>query len=171
MTQHAFCHCFATRFPACHSGGYTVAACRCCAAGRTVLNWPPAPCPVTVRRAPSLSGYRAVPAEKSCWNTGLTGIPSRSVRAGRHRHSSRNNSLPRTSKSTDLNRGPAYSYRVKLNGKPVTIPGKLMFHTQPLWEWRSDPPAFRVVAGSCAYINDAAYDRPGKPYGDGYRYF
>ncbi|MGB5534478.1 MAG: alkaline phosphatase D family protein [Thiogranum sp.] len=70
-----------------------------------------------------------------------------------------------------LEPGTGYSYRVKLNGKPVAIPGKLMFHTQPLWTWSSDPPAFRVVAGSCAYINDAAYDRPGKPYGDGYGIF
>jgi alkaline phosphatase D len=70
-----------------------------------------------------------------------------------------------------LDPGTAYSYRVKLNGKPVRIPGKLMFHTQPLWEWRSDPPPFRVVAGSCAYVNDTAYDRPGKPFGDGYGIF
>jgi alkaline phosphatase D len=70
-----------------------------------------------------------------------------------------------------LEPGTTYNYRVKLNGKPVRIPGKLMFHTQPLWKWRTDPPAFRVVAGSCAYINDAAYDRPGKPYGDSYGIF
>ena len=70
-----------------------------------------------------------------------------------------------------LEPGTGYSYRIKLNGKPVTIPGKLMFHTQPFWKWRSDPPAFRVVTGSCAYVNDAAYDRPGKPYGDGYGIF
>jgi len=70
-----------------------------------------------------------------------------------------------------LEPGTAYSYRVKLNGKPVKTPGKLMFHTQPLWQWHSDPPTFRVVAGSCAYINDAAYDRPGKPYGDSYDIF
>lgn len=70
-----------------------------------------------------------------------------------------------------LEPGTSYSYRVKLNGKPVRIPGKLMFHTQPFWKWRSEPPAFRVVTGSCAYINDAAYDRPGKPYGDDYGIF
>ena len=70
-----------------------------------------------------------------------------------------------------LDPGTDYSYGVKLNGKPVRIPGKLMFHTQPLWKWRSEPPAFRVVTGSCAYINDAAYDRPGKPYGDSYDIF
>jgi len=70
-----------------------------------------------------------------------------------------------------LEPGTAYSYRVNLNGEPVSIPGKLMFHTQPFWEWRSEPPAFRVIAGSCAYINDTAYDRPGKLYGDGYGIF
>ena len=70
-----------------------------------------------------------------------------------------------------LEPGTTYRYRVKLNGKPAATTGKLMFHTQPLWRWRSDPPAFRVVTGSCAYINDAAYDRPGKPYGDDYGIF
>jgi len=62
-----------------------------------------------------------------------------------------------------LEPGTSYHYSVKLNGKPVSIPGKLMFNTQPLWKWRTDPPAFRVVTGSCTYINDAAYDRPGRP--------
>ena len=70
-----------------------------------------------------------------------------------------------------LEPGTAYSYRVKLNGRPVAIPGKLMFQTQPFWKWRSEPPAFRVVTGSCAYVNDASYDRPGKPYGDSYGIF
>ena len=70
-----------------------------------------------------------------------------------------------------LEPGTSYHYSVKLNGKPVRIPGKLMFHTQPLWKWRNDPPPFRVVTGSCAYINDAAYDRPGRPYGDEYDIF
>ena len=70
-----------------------------------------------------------------------------------------------------LEPGTSYRYRVMLNGKPGSVPGKLMFHTQPLWKWRSDPPPFRVVAGSCAYINDAAYDRPTKPYGNNYEIF
>ena len=39
------------------------------------------------------------------------------------------------------------------------------FTTQSLWEWRTDPPTLHVAFGSCAYINDAEYDRPGKSYG------
>ena len=34
-----------------------------------------------------------------------------------------------------------------------------------------DPPAFSFVTGSCAFINEAKYDRPGKPYGGGYEIF
>jgi len=70
-----------------------------------------------------------------------------------------------------LEPGTTYAYRVRIDGEPVAIAQKLVFHTQPLWQWQSDPPPFRVVAGSCAYINDAAYDRPGQPYGDRYDIF
>jgi alkaline phosphatase D len=47
----------------------------------------------------------------------------------------------------------------------------LQFRTPPLWQWRTDPPDFTLLTGSCAYINEEAYDRPGKPYGDGYSIF
>lgn len=39
------------------------------------------------------------------------------------------------------------------------------FHTQQLWQWRVDPPTFKIAFGSCTYINDTPYDRPGKAYG------
>jgi alkaline phosphatase D len=42
------------------------------------------------------------------------------------------------------------------------------FTTQPLWQWRNDPPAFRLTTGSCAYVNETNYDRPGDPYGGDY---
>lgn len=61
-----------------------------------------------------------------------------------------------------------YEYRVLMDGKPVAIPQRLTFKTQPLWQWRSDPPSFRMVTGSCLFINEVAYDRPAKPYGDKY---
>jgi alkaline phosphatase D len=35
-----------------------------------------------------------------------------------------------------------------------------------LWEWRKPAPDFSFLTGSCAYINDPEYDRPGKPYGN-----
>ena len=39
------------------------------------------------------------------------------------------------------------------------------FTTQELWQWRKDAPDFTLAFGSCAYVNDVAFDRPGKPYG------
>jgi alkaline phosphatase D len=46
--------------------------------------------------------------------------------------------------------GTTYNYRVLADGKEVKFPEVLRFHTQPLWRWRTDPPAFTVAMGSCA---------------------
>lgn len=67
--------------------------------------------------------------------------------------------------------GTRYGYRVIVDGKVVDAGEPLYFHTQPLWRWRGDPPEFSVATGSCAYINETAYDRPGKPYGGEYGIF
>ncbi len=67
--------------------------------------------------------------------------------------------------------GIEYNYRVRINGVAVTLPYPTTFKTQPLWRWRSDPPAFSVATGSCAYINEERFDRPGKPYGSNYQIF
>lgn len=69
----------------------------------------------------------------------------------------------------DLKPGTRYAYQVVFNGKPVSP--VLSFATQMLWQWRTDPPEFRVVTGSCAYINEPEYDRPGSPYGAGNEIF
>lgn len=45
------------------------------------------------------------------------------------------------------------------------------FRTQALWQWRTEPPTVRIAAGSCAYLNDFRFDRPGKPYGGGEEIF
>jgi len=47
----------------------------------------------------------------------------------------------------------------------------LEFQTQVLWKYRTDPPDFTIAAGSCTYINEPEFDRPGKPYGQGYEIF
>jgi alkaline phosphatase D len=39
------------------------------------------------------------------------------------------------------------------------------FTTQELWQWRKDAPDFSIAFGSCTYVNDTEFDRPGKPYG------
>lgn len=61
--------------------------------------------------------------------------------------------------------GITYQYKVYINDKELTFDYPAKFQTQPLWKYRGDPPTFTLVTGSCAYINEEAYDRPGKPYG------
>lgn len=67
--------------------------------------------------------------------------------------------------------GNKYVYELSINGKKVNRPYPLKFQTQTLWQWRTDPPDFKMVIGSCAYVNDEPYDRPGAPYGAGYQIF
>lgn len=67
--------------------------------------------------------------------------------------------------------GTEYGYRPIVDGKPVAVDEPLRLRTQPIWKFRSEPPDFVVALGSCAYINEPAYDRPGKPYGDEYDIF
>jgi alkaline phosphatase D len=45
------------------------------------------------------------------------------------------------------------------------VPFATSFKTKDLWEWRKPAPDFSFLIGSCLYINDSLYDRPGKPYG------
>ncbi|MFA3781681.1 alkaline phosphatase [Melioribacteraceae bacterium 4301-Me] len=64
--------------------------------------------------------------------------------------------------------GIKYNYALFINGKKVERPYILEFQTQKLWQWREDPPEFSFAVGSCLYINESQYDRPGKPYGSDY---
>ncbi len=63
-----------------------------------------------------------------------------------------------------LEPGTRYRYRVWVEGK-LADTGPLYFHTQKLWQFRDDPPAFTLMTGSCSYFNETRYDRPGRPYG------
>lgn len=67
--------------------------------------------------------------------------------------------------------GVSYTYELRINGSSVQRNYPTTFTTQPLWQWRTDPPPFKLAIGSCSYINDAAYDRPGEPYGGQYEIF
>jgi alkaline phosphatase D len=67
--------------------------------------------------------------------------------------------------------GKVYSYQLLINTTPVDLPYETSFRTQELWQWRTDPPDIRFAAGSCAYINEKKYDRPGNPYGGNYQIF
>lgn len=70
-----------------------------------------------------------------------------------------------------LPEGKRFEYELLVNDKVVERPYPLAFQTQPLWQWRTDPPAFSVAFGSCTYINEAADDRPGTQYGGDYEIF
>lgn len=75
--------------------------------------------------------------------------------------------LPAISKFTltGLEMGSTYEYAIYLDGKKVVTPYPTEISTKVLWEWRTSPPNFTFMLGSCLYINDSAYDRPGRPYG------
>lgn len=62
--------------------------------------------------------------------------------------------------------GTRYGYELYLDGKRTQLAvEEASFQTQPMWRWRTDPPDFRAAIGSCAYVNDGPFDRPGQPYG------
>lgn len=69
--------------------------------------------------------------------------------------------------AVDLEPNTTYEYRFHVNiltpNKPFKADGS--FTTKELWQWRKPAPDFSFLAGSCAYINEPAVDRPGKPYG------
>lgn len=56
-----------------------------------------------------------------------------------------------------------YEYKIWINGK-ATLKGGT-FTTKDLWQYRKPPPEFSFLTGSCAFLNEAVYDRPGTPYG------
>jgi alkaline phosphatase D len=72
-------------------------------------------------------------------------------------------------KLSDLDPGTEYRAVVVSNGRVLS--DEISINTQVLWDYRIDPPEFKVLAGSCAFINDSIYDRPGKPYGGEYNIF
>ncbi|MCS7188791.1 MAG: alkaline phosphatase D family protein [Bacteroidia bacterium] len=70
-----------------------------------------------------------------------------------------------------LQPGRVYAYAIYINDKPVKLSYPTYFRTLSQWKWRSAPPNFRFVIGSCAYVNDSLYDRPGELYGGEYEIF
>jgi len=72
-------------------------------------------------------------------------------------------------KLSDLDPGTEYRAVVISNGRALS--DEITINTQVLWDYRMDPPEFKVIAGSCTFINDSIYDRPGKPYGGEYNIF
>ncbi|MEW6559710.1 MAG: alkaline phosphatase D family protein [Pseudomonadota bacterium] len=70
----------------------------------------------------------------------------------------------------DLIPGVNYVAVALVNGQPAADRA-ITVRTQPIWQFRNPPPDVTLITGSCAYINDPAFDRPGKPYGGGYEIY
>lgn len=68
----------------------------------------------------------------------------------------------------NLKPGTTYEYKVKVKNEFLQLSYPLEFRTQDHWQYRKEAPDFAFIAGSCFYINDDTYDRPGKPYGGEY---
>jgi len=64
-----------------------------------------------------------------------------------------------------LKMNTAYEYKIFADGKMVNLNYKTRFTTRDLWQHRKAAPDFSFLTGSCAYINEKVFDRPGKPYG------
>lgn len=76
-----------------------------------------------------------------------------------------------TLRADSLMPGTDYEYQIIMDGRALATPRPLRFKTQPLWEFRGDPPEVTFALGSCYYANEPAFDRPGTPYGGDYRIF
>lgn len=64
-----------------------------------------------------------------------------------------------------IEQGKRYAYEIFVNEQKLQISYPLECAAPPLWQWRTDPPIFKVALGSCFYVNETPFDRPGKPYG------
>ncbi len=69
---------------------------------------------------------------------------------------------------TNLQPSTTYRYNVIIDGTVAAFSYPTSVTTQALWQWRTDPPDFTFALGSCFYINEEEYDRPGNPYGGEY---
>lgn len=66
----------------------------------------------------------------------------------------------------EIKPGIRYNYDLYLSNKRVAGDSLCQFKSPSLWRWRTSPPNFSIAFGSCNYLNERYYDRPGKPYGD-----
>lgn len=67
--------------------------------------------------------------------------------------------------------GRRYNYDVYMDDRLIQLPYKTTFKTLALWQHRTEPPDFSFALGSCNYINETDYDRPGTPWGNEYQIF
>lgn len=71
----------------------------------------------------------------------------------------------------NLTLSTVYNYEIIVDNKPIKATYPQTFTTRELFKWRKDAPDFNFAAGSCTYINEPEYDRPGKGYGSNPKIF
>lgn len=62
---------------------------------------------------------------------------------------------------------PGTEYWIRYYNYYSKVRDSISFTTQPLWRYRTNAPDLDIAFGSCAYLNDHDFDRPGKSYGGG----
>ncbi|MBK9249618.1 MAG: alkaline phosphatase family protein [Ignavibacteria bacterium] len=67
--------------------------------------------------------------------------------------------------------GRTYFYEIFIDDRKQVCAYPTFFRTPKQWKWRENPPDFSVAVGSCLYVNEPDYDRPGKGYGGEYSIF
>ncbi len=67
--------------------------------------------------------------------------------------------------------GNTYTYELFVNGVKITRDYPMEFQSQTLWQWRTDPPEVNFALGSCNFVNEERFDRPGRPYGSEFEIF
>ncbi len=59
-----------------------------------------------------------------------------------------------------------YEYQVLARGdRKSNVKADGQFTTKELWQFRKPAPDFSFITGSCSYMNQPPFDRPGRPYG------
>ena len=64
----------------------------------------------------------------------------------------------------DLEINTEYEFIILLNNVAVKPKYEQKLKTKDLWKYRTDAFDFSFVTGSCNYVNETKYDRPGTPY-------
>lgn len=138
------------------------------------------PAPDSLLRSGPMLGYSEM-TETSIWlqTTRPVDVQIRFWKDGEEKRA-RLTEVVRTTKENDLiarfivprlQFGTHYEYEVYIDETRIDLPYATKFQTQTMWQWRTDPPPFRMAVGSCAYANDTPFDRPGNPYGSDMRIF
>jgi alkaline phosphatase D len=67
--------------------------------------------------------------------------------------------------------GTKYTYEIFINDEKINISFPLTFKTQSQRDNEGNYKDFRLMTGSCAFISEEYFDRPGEPYGQHYEIF